>query len=47
MKKINRFILGGFISGLVLSLLTSIHLYTYSDRKISEIADNDCWDEIE
>lgn len=43
MKKRNKIILTSFISGLALSLLASLHLYTYSNRKLREIQNNDCW----
>jgi len=45
MKKRNKYILGGFISGLTLSLLASLHLYTYSNRMINRIKDNNCWND--
>jgi len=45
MKKKNKFLLKGFIVGLAASILASLHLYIYSDNKISSIKDNDCWND--
>lgn len=45
MKKRNKYILGGIISTFVLLLLTILHLYTYSNKKINEIKNDDCWNE--
>jgi len=45
MEKRNKFVFGGFIFGFILSLLASLHLYTYSNKRIREIRNNDCWNE--
>lgn len=43
MKKINRFIFGGFVSGLTFTLLATLNVYSHLNKKMREMRNNDWW----